>query len=61
MPADNEVARSLYDRHGFEVHEERTVVLGGRKADDVVLVRELCGHRRPTLAPDRAGARRTPF
>lgn len=39
--ADNEVARSFYDRHGFEVHEERTVVLAGQEADDVVLVRGL--------------------
>jgi ribosomal protein S18 acetylase RimI-like enzyme len=39
--ADNNVARSFYDDHGFAVHEERTVVLAGREADDVVLVRDL--------------------
>jgi ribosomal protein S18 acetylase RimI-like enzyme len=39
--ADNEVARSFYDAHGFAVHEERTVVLAGRETDDVVMVMEL--------------------
>jgi len=39
--ADNEVGRSFYDRHGFEVHEERTVEHVGVEVDDVVLVRDL--------------------
>ena len=39
--ADNDVGRSFYDKHGFEVHEERTVELAGRDVDDMVLVRDL--------------------
>lgn len=39
--ADNEVGRSFYDDHGFEVHEERTVELFGRTVEDVVMVRPL--------------------
>ncbi|MFH5797251.1 GNAT family N-acetyltransferase [Haladaptatus sp. CMAA 1911] len=39
--AGNEVGRSFYDKHGFEVHEERTVELAGEKVDDIVLVRDL--------------------
>jgi ribosomal protein S18 acetylase RimI-like enzyme len=39
--ADNEVGRSFYDDHGFEVHEARTVELAGQSVEDVVLVREL--------------------
>lgn len=39
--ADNEVGRSFYEGHGFEVYEERTVDLFGQSADDVVMVRQL--------------------
>ena len=39
--AGNEVGRAFYDKHGFEVHEERTIELAGEKVDDVVLVRDL--------------------
>ncbi len=39
--ADNEVGRSFYDRHGFEVHAERTVEHVGVEVDDVVLTRDL--------------------
>ncbi len=39
--ADNDVGRSFYDRHGFAVHEERTVEHAGVEIDDVVLVRDL--------------------
>lgn len=39
--ADNAVGRSFYDKHGFEVHEERTVELAGQEVDDVVLIRGL--------------------
>lgn len=39
--ADNEIGRSFYDRHGFEVHEERTVELAGQQVEDLVLLREL--------------------
>jgi ribosomal protein S18 acetylase RimI-like enzyme len=39
--AGNEVGRSFYDKHGFEVHEERTIELAGEEVDDVVLVRDL--------------------
>ena len=39
--ADNDVARSFYDKHGFDVYEERTVELAGQEVDDVVLIRSL--------------------
>jgi ribosomal protein S18 acetylase RimI-like enzyme len=39
--ADNDVGRSFYDRHSFDVHEERTVELAGQEVDDVVLTRGL--------------------
>lgn len=39
--ADNDVARSFYDKYGFEVHEERTIELAGQEVDDMVLVRDL--------------------
>lgn len=39
--ADNHVARSFYDTHGFEVHEERTIELVRQEVDDLVLVRDL--------------------
>ena len=39
--ADNEVGRSFYDKHDFQIHEERTVELAGREVDDVVLIRDL--------------------
>ena len=39
----NEVGRSFYKKHGFEVHEERMVELAGQQVDDVVLVRDLLG------------------
>lgn len=39
--ADNEVGRSFYDGHGFEIHEARTVDLFGREVEDVVMVRML--------------------
>lgn len=39
--AENEVGRSFYEGHGFELHEERTVEHVGEPVDDVVLVREL--------------------
>lgn len=39
--AGNEVGRSFYDGHGFEVHEERTVELADQEVDDLVLVRDL--------------------
>ena len=39
---ENEVGRSFYEKHGFEVHEERTVELAGQQAEDLVLLRELC-------------------
>ncbi|WP_227379049.1 GNAT family N-acetyltransferase [Haladaptatus halobius] len=39
--ADNDVGRSFYDKHGFDVHEERMVELAGEEVDDVVLVRDL--------------------
>jgi len=39
--ADNEVGRSFYGTHGFEVHEERTVEFAGQAVDDVVMVRDL--------------------
>lgn len=39
--ADNEVGRSFYDKHGFEVHERRTTELAGQDVEDVVLVRDL--------------------
>jgi len=37
----NEVGRSFYEKHGFEVHEERTVELAGQQVDDIVLVRDI--------------------
>lgn len=39
--ANNDVGRSFYDKHGFEIHEERTVELAGQEVDDVVLTRDL--------------------
>ncbi|WP_076433113.1 GNAT family N-acetyltransferase [Haladaptatus litoreus] len=39
--ADNDVGRSFYDKHGFDVHEERTVELAGQEVNDIVLVRDL--------------------
>nr|WP_275040011.1 GNAT family N-acetyltransferase [Natronococcus amylolyticus] len=39
--AENDLARSFYDAHGFERHEKRTVDLAGQSVDDLVLVREL--------------------
>ena len=39
--ADNDVGRSFYDRHSFDVHEERTVEFAGQEVDDVVLTRGL--------------------
>lgn len=39
--ADNDVGRAFYDKHGFDVHEERTVELAGQEVDDVVLTRGL--------------------
>jgi ribosomal protein S18 acetylase RimI-like enzyme len=39
--AENDVARSFYDKHGFEIHEERTVELADQEIDDVVLIRDL--------------------
>ncbi|WP_227380089.1 GNAT family N-acetyltransferase [Haladaptatus halobius] len=39
--ADNDVGRSFYDKHGFNVHEERTVELTEQEIDDVILVRGL--------------------
>lgn len=39
--ADNDVGRSFYDKHGFEIHEKRTVELADQEVDDIVLTREL--------------------
>ena len=39
--AENDIARSFYDKHGFEIHEERTVELAGQEVNDVVLIRNL--------------------
>lgn len=39
--ADNEVGRSFYDKHGFEVHERRTTELAGQDVEDAILVRDL--------------------
>ena len=39
--AENDVARSFYDKHGFEIHEERTVELAGQEINDAVLIRNL--------------------
>ncbi len=39
--ADNDVRRSFYDKHGFEVHDERTVEFVEQEVDDIVLVRDL--------------------
>lgn len=39
--AENDLARSFYDAHGFDRHEKRTVDLVGQSVDDLVLVREL--------------------
>jgi ribosomal protein S18 acetylase RimI-like enzyme len=39
--AENDVARSFYDKHGFEIHEERTVEIADQEIDDVVLIRDL--------------------
>ena len=39
--ADNDVGRSFYDKHDFDVHGERTIELAGQAVDDVVLTRGL--------------------
>lgn len=39
--ADNDVALPFYDKHGFELEEERTIDLMGNEYDDVLLVRDL--------------------
>lgn len=39
--ANNEIGRSFYNKHCFDVHEERTVELAGQEVDDVVLIRSL--------------------
>lgn len=39
--AENDVGRSFYDTHGFEVHEERTVELADQEVGDLVLIRDL--------------------
>lgn len=39
--ADNDGALSFYDKHGFELEEERTSEMMGKEVDDVLLVRDL--------------------
>jgi len=39
--AGNDVGRSFYDDHGYEVHEERTAEVGGVEADELILRRPL--------------------
>jgi ribosomal protein S18 acetylase RimI-like enzyme len=39
--ADNDVGRSFYDKHGFELHDERIVEIAEQEIDDVILVWDL--------------------
>ena len=39
--ANNEVGRSFYDKHNFEIHEERMIELAGQEVEEVVLIRDL--------------------
>ena len=39
--ANNDVGRSFYDKHGFDMYESRTTELAGEEVDDMILVRDL--------------------
>lgn len=39
--ADNDVGRSFYNTHEFDIHEKRTTELAGQELEELVLVRDL--------------------